>query len=239
MKKVLSIIGDHHALGPRDLCGLPNRLFMELTERDPSVCWSVLGHGALGGIKSVLEVVPNAFVEMFSYEADSYTAFIWVGVGEAKSGGIPLDAWTGMLDHLICMARAADVTPILIAPLAPPFQLVEKPMRRWLKKASVAAHDLAQKRNVSVVEISLDPRSFIDLYALSARAYQHISSVLADEYLGARTARRPKLAKAPEVIYKRKKSVPPIVKPKSQDNDDGSVVIMQPDKIRTRRSAHG
>ena len=237
MKKVISIIGDHYAVGPRDLCGLPNRLFMELAVRDPDTYWSVMGHGALGGIKSVVEAVPEAFVEMFSCEADSYTAIIWVGIGEAKSGGIPLDAWGGMLDHLICQARAADVTPLLILPVVPPTGMADKYLRRWLKKAIVVASDVAEKRQVRQIKLQLEQDNFVDLHALTARCYQHIAKVLADEYLGKVKTRKPRLVKTPEIIYKRNRSDSKRREPPAPTKD--VVVIMQPDRTRNKRSAHG
>ena len=171
MKKVISIVGDHHAVGPRDLCGFPNRVFMELAERDPTTNWSVMGHGVLGGIKSVGGCASKAFVEMFSCEADSYTAIIWVGIGE--------------------------------------------------------------------IDVQVEDNGFVDLYALSARSYQAIAAQVADAYMGLTKTIKPKLVPAPEVIYKRTK--PQVTKPKQKTTPSlgDTVVIMQPDRIRNKRSAHG
>lgn len=240
-KQVITIIGDHYALGPRDLCGLNNRLFIELAERDPTTCWSVLNHGSLGGIKSVVNCVPAAIADLFSYEADSYTAIIWVGAGEARSGGIPLDAWAGMLDHLICMVYAADVNPILILPVVPPAVYADKNLRKWARRAHKVACEVAEKREVRTMDLPLGPDSFVDLYALKARTYQNIASELAACYFVKPTRRRstPKLVDEPEIIYKRKNTKQ--VKPKEEatHNSDNSVVIMQPDRTRSKRSAHG
>lgn len=240
-KRVISIIGDHYALGPRDLCGLNNRLFIELAERDDSTLWSVLSHGSLGGIKSVISNVSTAFADIFSYEADSYTVIIWVGVGEAKSGGIPLDAWAGMLDHLICMVCAADIEPILILPVVPPVEYGDKNLRKWTRKAYKLASNVAEKRNIKTLDVPLVLESYVDLYALNARTYQKIAFELVNTYFikgkPRKSERRP--IKEPEIIYKHKRTKPVEPKPKTTDNSESSVVIMQPDRTQSKRSAHG
>lgn len=245
-KQIISVIGDHYAQGPRDLCGLNNRLFIELAEGDPATCWSVLSHGALGGIKSVISNIPEAVADMFSYEADSYTAVIWVGVGEMKSGGIPLDAWSGMLDHLICMVYAADIKPILILPIVPPAEYADKNQRKWSRKAHRCACEIAKKREVKTLDLPLGPNSFVDLYALKARAYQMIAAELAASYFIASDKRRsspsrsaPRLVVEPEIIYKPKNVNRVQSKQATANRLEKSVAIMQPDRTRSKRSAHG
>lgn len=240
-KNVISIIGDHYAQGPRDLCGLNNRLFIELSELDPSTCWSVLSHGSLGGIKSVVNSTADAFADMFSYEADRYTAIIWVGVGESKSGGIPLDAWAGMLDHLICMVYAADVDPILILPVVPPQEYADKNLRKWCRRAHKLAIEVANKREVRTLDLPLGPDSFVDLYALKARTYQQIATELGRSFfVGSKKQHStPRLVSEPEVIYKHKSAKPAPTKRVETNNSENSVAIMQPDRVRSKRSAHG
>lgn len=228
-RRVVAIVGDHHAIGPRDLCGFSSRLYMELSSRDDT-CWCVLGGGSSGGIRSVKDSLAQTIAEMVSYDVDEYDVIIWAGVGEAKSGGIPFDAWRGMLEHMISMCVAADMNVGIVLPVIPPSDLIDKHMRRWFRRVRGVAIEVAKSKGIRSIDLSLDRQAFVDLYALSARAYQSISKDVADQYFF--TKRKAPRPADTEIIYKRKKPSNDKISEPTKKTEDNTIVIMQPDRVK-------
>ena len=233
-KKLITIIGDHYAHGPRDLCGFPSRLFTELSSREPDTCWAIFGGGYNGGIRSVKDRLSKTIMETFSFEVDDYTAIIWVGIGETKSGGIPYDAWKSMLTQMVCMWSAADLNVVLIKPVVPPSNFIDKHMRRWIRRTQSMCQEVASKNRIQCIEVDLQDDDFVDLYSLSARGYQRIAGQVADSLLGIRDNE-----KEARIIYKHKKQLSGSIAKEKAKGDSDAVVITQPDRVKGSGRGNG
>jgi len=239
-------VGDHHAVGSRDLTGFPSRVFRFLNESARTTRWAVVPGGINGTLRDVMNEVPSVIAETLSYDDEERWAVIWAGIGEIKSGGFPPDAWASMYEQIVHMFQCARFSIIVVVPQQPPSSVVsDKNAKRWMRRARAIVLEIASKYGLQMISLKLEEDEWTDAFNLRTRAYQKVASAV-----GKRINRNCGPA-MPEVIVRPKKRQGFTNKPKSVEWVDPKVValsdvrpkrkieagvtITAPDKIKKRR----
>jgi hypothetical protein len=234
---IVTVIGDHHSIGGRDVCGFANRLHTELYRLDNCSNFAVLSHGVPGNLRKVSESIPKAVTDTFSYEGDSHCAVLWVGVGDLKAGGIPYAAWESMMEHCISSLLAADLT-VYVVTHSWPFdaKFFEDSWKKWVIKINEIKRSLCKKHGVRFIRLDLKSDEFVDLYTIKAKAYQYISYQIAKEITNGSTVKKPSNLNEPEIINRPfRQRVEPVIKSSNNEDQDIGLVLSQPDRIRQLR----
>jgi len=236
-KHIVTVIGDHFCVGARDICGFPNRLHVEFGKSSGPMYTAVLGHGVSGGIRKVSEEVSSAITDAYSYDADEYTALLWVGVGDLKSGGIPFSAWENMLDHCLCSLLAADMNVYVIIHNWPfDASFFDKSWKKWVIKINDIKRRLCKKYGIWFIRVDVETEDFADLYSLKAKSYQYVSHQIAKEVCAGLKKQSASEDSFPEVVQRpSRKRVDPVIESNNNEEQNMNLVIVAPDRVRHER----
>ena len=165
---IVTVIGDHYSVGSRDVCGFANRLHTELHKVDSCSNFAVLSHGVSGNLRKVSESIPSAVTDTFSYEGDTHSALLWVGVGDLKAGGIPYAAWEAMMEHCISSLLAADINVYLITHSWPfDTHFFQNPWKKWVIKINEIKRSLCKKHGLRFIRVDLKNDDLVQNFLLN------------------------------------------------------------------------